>query len=311
MGKRIVIVGSYSVGLFFCGKRIPKIGETVDADSFFETFGGKGSNQAVTAAKLGADVKFICKIGKDRYAEDAINMYKKFGMYGDGILQTEEEGTSVGVILVDEKGNNAISICLGANTKLTSDEVITLLEEEPEKPFLVGFQLENNVDMVLQCIKKCHEKGMDILLDPAPVAALPEWVYPCLTYIKPNEHEAAGLSGIKINTIEDAFEAGRWFLKKGVKTVIITLGEQGTVCLNGKGETYFSTMSVKALDTTGAGDVFSGSLMRALAEDYTLEDAIQYASCAASLSVQKSGVVESIPEIDEVQELFAKRKAEV
>lgn len=308
MSRRIVIVGSYSVGLFFNGRQIPKSGETVTADSFFETFGGKGSNQAVAAAKLGADARLICKVGKDRYAEDAIAMYRSLGLYGDGIIQDEDTGTSVGAILVDEKGNNAISICLGANRNLTVDEVVRELQKEAEKPFLVGFQLENDVEMVTACIKACKEMGIDTLLDPAPAAPLPEWVYPCLTYIKPNEHEAAALSGIAIETVEDAFRAGRWFLNAGVRTVIITLGERGTVCLTGNRELYFSSPKVEVVDTTGAGDIFSGSFMKGLAEGMELEQAIVYAGCAASLSVTKQGVTESVPSPEEVEELFRRRQ---
>ena len=162
--------------------------------------GGKGSNQAVTAAKLGADIKLICKIGHDRYAEEAAAMYRSLGLYGDVIIQDETENTSVG---------EAISIYLGANKNLRVGEVTGGLRSDPENPFLVGFQLENDPEMVADCIKACREMGIDTLLDPAPAAPLHGWVYPYLTYIKPNEHEAAALSGIPIAGIEDAFSAGR------------------------------------------------------------------------------------------------------
>lgn len=308
---KILVVGSYSVGLFFNGKRIPNAGETVTADTFFETFGGKGSNQAVAAAKLGADVKLVCKIGADDFGDKAVAMYKELGLYGAGVLRDPECGTSVGAIIVDENGNNAISICLGANEKLTDKEVIDFLQAQPEKPYLVGFQLENNLDMVLSSIRQCHEMGLDVLLDPAPAAPLPEWVYPCLTYIKPNEHEAALLSGITIHTVDDAMRAGRWFLNAGVKNAIITLGEQGTVCVTAEREEYFPPIVVDAVDTTGAGDVFSGALMKSLADGMNLSDAIVYANCAASLSVTKPGVTESVPTVAEVEELYRRRKEHV
>ena len=306
--NKIIVVGSYSKALFFNNKRIPSIGETVTAHGFFETFGGKGSNQAVTAAKLGAEVEFICKVGTDHYGNEAIGMYKECGLYGPGILSDATEPTSIGVITVDEQGNNAISICLGANEKLTAEEVVDFIKNQEQKPFIVGFQLENSPEMVIQAIKACSEMGLDVLLDPAPVAPLPDWIYPHLTYIKPNEHEAALLSGITIKTPEDAFEAGRWFLKAGVKKAIITLGEQGTVCVTPDHEQYFPPIRVNAVDTTGAGDVFSGSLMKALADEMPLDDAIVYANCAASLSVTKPGVVESIPTVEEVQALYTTRK---
>jgi ribokinase len=310
MSKNIIIVGSYSVGLFFNGKRIPNPGETVTAEHFFETFGGKGSNQAVTAAKLGGTTKLICKIGCDRYAEDAVSMYRKVGLYSESILQDRTTSTSVGSITVDENGNNAIIICLGANMNLHADEVMEIIRKEKDKPFIVGFQLENDVNMVMDCIRDCAELGINTLLDPAPAAPLPDWIYPCLTYIKPNEHEAAALSGIAIHSADDAFRAGRWFVKAGVRTAIITLGANGTVLVTKQTERYFETIKTNAVDTTGAGDVFSGALMKAMAEGMAVEDAILYANCAASLSVTKPGVTESIPAPGEVSELFTRKKRE-
>lgn len=304
MSKRIIIVGSYSVGLFFNGGHIPSPGETRNAETFFETFGGKGSNQAVAAAKLGGDVKLICKIGRDRYAEDAIAMYKEIGLYSDSVLQDDVENTSVGCIIVDKEGNNAISICLGANKNLRADEVIERIRAEEEKPFIVGFQLENDVDMVCQSMRACSEMGIPVLLDPAPAAPLPDWIYPHITYIKPNEHEAAMLSGIEIHNREDAFRAGRWFLDAGVREAIITLGENGTAYVTRDHELFIPTCKVKAVDTTGAGDIFSGALMTAMSNGMEMGDAIRYASCAASLSVTKPGVTESVPSLEQVEALY-------
>ena len=311
MSDKIIVVGSYSVGLFFNGRCIPNVGETRTAEKFFETFGGKGSNQAVTAAKLGGNTKFICKLGKDHYADAAIEMYKEVGLYGDSILQDDVEPTSVGCITVDENGNNAIIINLGANLKLTSKEVIDIIKAEPEKPFIVGFQLENDPEMVIESIKACSEMGIPTLLDPAPVAPLPEWTYPHITYIKPNEHEASLLSGIAIHNKEDAFRAGRWFLDAGVCEAIITLGEMGTVYVTREQELYFPTFKVDVVDTTGAGDNFSGALMKAMCDGKSMPEAIIYANCTASLSVTKPGVTEAVPSIEEVEALYAEKMKEV
>ena len=306
MSKRIIVVGSYSVGLFFNGGHIPRPGETRNAETFFETFGGKGSNQAVAAAKLGGDVRLICKIGRDRYAEDAIAMYRELGLYSYGVLQDDVENTSVGCIIVDQSGNNAISIYLGANKNLRSDEVIARIRAEEEKPFIVGFQLENDVNMVAESIRACDEMGIPVLLDPAPAVPLPEWIYPHITYIKPNEHEAAMLSGIEIHSREDAFRAGRWFLDVGVREAIITLGENGTAYVTREHEVFIPTQKVNAVDTTGAGDIFSGALMKAMSDGMPMENAIRYASCAASLSVTKPGVTESVPTVEQVEALYRK-----
>lgn len=303
MSKKIIVVGSYSVGLFLNGP-IPLEGETQIATGFFETFGGKGSNQAVTACKMGGDVQMICKVGHDRYADDMLKMYRSIGLSTENVLFSEDKGTSIGAIIVDPSGRNAISNYLGANLDLTAGEAIDLIRAQAEKPFLVGFQLESDRDMVLECIRACAEMGVDTLLDPAPAAPLPEWIYPYITYIKPNEHEAAVLSGIKIQTLADAYRAGRWFIDAGVREAIITLGENGTVYVTRDCEKYFEAIHVNAVDSTGAGDVFSGTLMTAMSRGMPMDRAIVYANCAASLSVTRPGVTESIPTIDEVHALF-------
>jgi ribokinase len=303
MGSKVIVVGSYSAAVFFKGKTIPVIGETRIADTFFQTFGGKGSNQAVCAAKLGADVRFICKIGVDRYAEEVIDLYKQVNIYSPSVMQDPATPTSIGAIFIDEKGSNSIMIFLGANTKLTSGEIIQWVKEEKD-PFIVGFQLESDLDMVVESIEAVSKMGIKTLLDPAPAAKLPESIYPYITYIKPNEHEAKILSGIEINTPEDAYCAGEWFIDKGVKAAIITLGEAGAVLVEKNTRRYFTAIKTEASDTTGAGDIFSGALMAALSRGFSFEKAIQYASCAASISVTRMGVVESIPTQEEARTLF-------
>jgi len=305
MGSKVVIVGSYSVGLFFIGKVIPGIGETRIADRFFQTFGGKGSNQAVTTAKLGADVRFICKIGTDHYADEVIELYKKHNMYSPSIMQDAETPTSVGTIFVDEKGSNSIMIALGANARLTTAEIIHWVKQEKD-PFIVGFQLESDLGMVVESLEAVSKMGIPTLLDPAPAARLPESVFPYITYIKPNEHEAKVLSGIEIKTVDDAFRAGEWFIDKGVKAAIITLGEGGAVLVDKNKRQLFKAVEADPIDTTGAGDVFSGALMAAMVKGYSIDKAIQYASCAASISITRMGVVESIPSPEEAQILFNK-----
>ena len=303
MGSKVIVVGSYSAAVFFKGKAIPVKGETLVADSFFQSFGGKGSNQAICAATLGADVKMVCKIGVDRYAEDIIALYKKLGIYSESVMQDENEYTSIGCIFIDEDGNNAIMIDLGANKKLSSAEIVNWVKQEKE-PFLVGFQLENDVETIMDAIKACGEMGVPVLLDPAPASKLDESIYQYITYLKPNEHEAKVLSGIEINNPQDAYIAGEWFVNKGVKTAIITLGEQGTVVVSKDKKQYFEALKTEAADTTGAGDIFSGALMAGLSKGMQLEDAVRFATCAASISVTRMGVIEAVPTLEETQELL-------
>jgi len=304
--KKIIVTGSYNASIFAMGKVIPSIGETVVSDSYFISAGGKGSNQAIAAKFQGADVRFIGKLGDDSYANDAIKMYQSLGMYNDSIYREEGANTGLAVIMIDEAGNNSIMVCPGANLNLTVDAIVKPVLAEKEV-YIAGFQLENDVNVVCDAIRKLHEAGIQTLLDPAPAVPLPDWVYPCLTILKPNEHEAALLSSIKINSPEDAFRAGEWFLNKGVGTAIITMGENGTVICGKNIRQYIETPKVDAIDTTGAGDIFSGSLMAALAEGKELVEAVKYANIAASISVTKKGVYEATPTKEDVETYIKKQ----
>ena len=304
MNKKIIVTGSYNASIFAMGKSIPGIGETVVSDSYFVSAGGKGSNQAIAAKFQGADVRFIGKLGGDSYAGDAVKLYQSIGMYSDSIYCEAGVNTGLAVIFIDGDGNNSIMVCPGANLNLTVDEIVRPVLAEKEV-FIAGFQLENDVNVVCEAIQKLHAAGIQTLLDPAPAVPLPDWVYPCISILKPNEHEAALLSGIKINSPQDAFRAGECFLSKGVGTAIITMGENGTVICGKDIREYVETPKVDAIDTTGAGDIFSGSLMAALAEGKELIEAVKYASIAASISVTKKGVYEATPTKKDV-ELYIK-----
>ena len=188
---------------------------------------------------------------------------------------------------------------------LTVDEIVKPVLAEDDV-YIAGFQLENDVNVVCESIRRLHEAGIRTLLDPAPAVPLLDWVYSCIIVIKPNEHEAALLSSIKINNTEDAFSAGRWFLNKGVETAVITMGENGTVVCGKDIRQYIETPTVDVIDTTGAGDIFSGSLMAALAEGKELIEAVKYANIAASISVTQKGVYEATPTKEDVESYIKK-----
>jgi len=176
--KTVTVVGSYNVGLFFKGQRLPALGETVIADEFMEGGGGKGSNQAVAAALLGANTRFIARIGNDKYGKDALSMYKKFDIATDMIKIDTGIHTGIGSILIDEDGRNLISIVPGANFNLCRED-IDKAEEAIKNSSIVGFQLENRLEIVDYAIRKVHSIGVKTLLDPAPAVKLPEKLYPC------------------------------------------------------------------------------------------------------------------------------------
>lgn len=298
--RLITIVASYNVGLFLKGQRLPGPGETVIADSFYEGGGGKGSNQALAASVLGAPTRLVVRIGKDRYGDDALAMYKRYGISTDLIRRDPTLHSGISVILIDQVGRNMRSVALGSNFNLSEEDSDSAAGAFAES-CLVGFQLENRVGVVEYGIRKVHALGVATFLDPAPATQLPEDLFPCIDYIKPNEHEAGGLTGIPVHGVEDALRAGRWFIDHGVKTAIITLGALGAVWVREGTQGHYLPPSVQAIDTTGAGDTFSGAFMAAVSQGKPLEDCLEFANTAAALSVTRLGVVEAIPQLAEVE----------
>lgn len=301
--KQITVVGSYNVGLFLKGKDIPTPGQTLMGDTFTEGGGGKGSNQAVAAAKLGADTYFVGCIGTDNYGKNALKMYEEQKISAKYIRRDESIHTGISVIFIDEQGNNSIMVIPGANYHLSREDIDAAVPAM-EKSMRVGFQLENSLDVVSYGLRKAYAAGAVTLLDPAPAQPLPDELYPYISILKPNEHEAAILSGIPVTDAESAEKAGKWFLEKGVRTVIITLGSKGAVLVEKERQVFFPSMQVEAVDTTGAGDCFSGALMAGLSQGMELEDAIRFAHKAAAISTTRLGVIEALPSQEQIKELW-------
>ncbi len=302
MREGIVVVGSYNASLFFKGEKIPAVAETLIGDSFYEGPGGKGSNQAIAAGMFGCKTVFCGKFGRDSYAEAAFEMYKTRGIATDFLFQDDAAHTGVAVILVDGQGNNSIMVVPGANYRLSASD-IDQCEAAFRSAKLVGFQLENKPDTVLYGIRKAYEAGAQVLLDPAPASPLPEDIYQYITYIKPNEIEAATLSGIPVTDYASAEKAAKWFLDRGVKHALITIGALGAVLADADGVSVYKVPRLPSppIDTTGAGDTFSGAFMAKLAQGEPIDAAVRFAICASSLSVTKTGVVEAIPTLAEAE----------
>ena len=306
--RGITVVGSYNVGLFLKGDRLPTTGETVTADSFVEGAGGKGSNQAIAAARFGARTTFVGRIGADGYGRYALDLYRRLGISTDLIAVDEGTHSGISIILIDRDGRNMISVALGANLRLSPADLDRALPAIKES-FVVGFQLENDLDTVLYGLRAAREAGTLTFLDPAPATPLPDDIYPCIDMIKPNETEARILTGIDVRDVPSAAAAGAWFLERGVGTAIVTLGAAGVVLVQREGFRHFPAPSVRAVDTTGAGDVFSGSFLAALSAGQAMAEAITFANAAAALSTERIGVVESIPEPEAVARLLRAGRA--
>ena len=300
MNDLVTVVGSYNVGIFLKSSAFPNPGETILADNYFEGPGGKGSNQALTAKILGANTTFIGKLGNDKYGDDALKLYKNLGVNTSNIFIDEGSHTGVSVILINSKGENLISVSLGANEKLSISD-LNNCETVFKDSKLIGFQLENNLDTVMHGVNLSKKNNIITFLDPAPAQVLPNQIYNKLDFIKPNETETEILTGIKVENTEDAIEAGKWFLKNGVKNSIITMGKNGVVWVSKEKTRYYSALKVAEIDTTGAGDIFAGSFLRFFAKTDNVDKSIKYAVVASSLSVEKEGVVESIPSRQHIQ----------
>ncbi len=304
MKNKLTVVGSYNVGLFLKGERLPERGETVIGDAFHEGGGGKGSNQAVAASRFGADTTFVGRIGADKYGDDALAMYRRLGISTDYIAVDNSIHSGISVIIIDKDGHNLISVVPGANYRLAEPDIDRAAEVMAESE-IVGFQLENKLDIVAYAIQKAHDVGARVLLDPAPAVQLPDRLFPLIDYVKPNETEATIITGIKVSDERSAEQAGKWLVERGVRTAVVTLGAAGAVVVTQEGANAYPAPQVSAVDSTGAGDVFSGALMASLARGYDVEQAVVFASHAAALSVTKLGVIESIPDLEEVNDFMA------
>jgi len=295
---QVTVVGSYNVGLFLKGEVFPSPGETVIGTTFHQGGGGKGSNQALAAAKLGAQVTFVGRIGNDDFGRFALRLYEEAGVSTEHITRDPSVHSGVSVILIDANGQNLIMVVPGANFRLTREDI-----DRAGAAFaasaVVGFQLETNLEIVEYAAAKARAAGARVLLDPAPARPLPDDLLARLWCIKPNEHEATTISGVQVVDVPSAVEAGRWFLGRGVEVALITLGERGAVLVTRDERLHFSAPRVEAVDTTGAGDTFCGALMAGLASGEPLHAAIRFANAAASVSVTRLGVVEAIPSREE------------
>jgi len=299
MSGHIVIAGSCVAALTMKCARFPLVGETVAADVFMAETGGKGTNQALAAARLGSQVVLIGYVGQDNYAAGILKTHQEFGVDISRVRQEASGHTGVAFIIINNEGKNMIAIAPGCNYKLTQDDFDR--NEDVIKPAeMIGFQLELNLDFVEYGIQRAAAWGVKTLLDPAPAQPLDESLYGSLDYIKPNETEAALLTGIEVKDKESAFKAARWFLERGVKHAIITLGENGVVLLDSRYQEHIMPPKVKAVDPTAAGDIFSGALMHGLAQGADLLEAARFAVCASARSVQTLGALSAMPTQQEV-----------
>ena len=290
MTAKIVVVGSFNADLVAYLQRMPRPGETVPGDRFATSAGGKGSNQAVAAARLGADVTFIGRVGNDVFANLAYEIWDAEGVNRDYVSTDDEYATGVAPILVDSSGENMIVVVLGANSRLTAADIDAARERIAAADVLVT-QLEVNLDMVAYALEMAKQLGVATILNPAPAAAIPQSTIDLADYLTPNETELETLSA----SAGDYAAAARTLLTRADQQAVVTLGAQGAQIVSGSESVAIPTFSVDVVDTTGAGDAFNAGLAVALAEGKALAQAVRFANAAAALSVTKPGAAPSSP----------------
>ena len=301
MAARIVVVGSFNTDLVSYMQRMPRPGETVHGDTFMTGAGGKGSNQAVAAARLGAEVTFIGRLGKDVFANLAYEIWDAEGINSDYVVQDEETATGVAPIFVDSAGENMIVVVLGANSRVQSSDIDAARERIAAADVLVA-QLEINTDMVTYALQVAKEVGITTILNPAPAAPIARETIQLADFLTPNETELESLSGGPVSDVE---AAARALMTRDDQTVVVTMGAQGAQIVSRDQSDLQPTFNVNVLDTTGAGDAFNGALAVGLAEGKTLNDAVRFANATAALCVTKAGAAGSAPYRADVDAMLA------
>jgi ribokinase len=299
MGK-VLVVGSFNLDLVVRTEKIPRPGETVLGGGFFTAHGGKGANQAVASARMGAQVSFVARVGKDSAGDAALKSLGEDAIDTRFISRDPKEPTGTAMIILSQEGENCIVVASGANHGL-SVECVSSAFEEAAHCDVVLVQLETPLEGVAAMLGHAQALGKITILNPAPARTLPDAVLKSVSILTPNETEAEILTGVRVTDIEQAGKAAAILHARGVGTVIITLGEKGAfVSSLGEKAELIPTQKVTVVDTTAAGDVFSGALAAALSEKKPLAQAVKQALAAASLSVTRLGAQPSIPYWEEL-----------
>jgi ribokinase len=304
MTAKIVIVGSFNTDLTSYMERMPRPGETVSGRKFVTGPGGKGSNQAVAAARLGAEVTFIGRVGQDVFGDLALKTWEQEGINTRYVVRDPEHATGVAPIFVDDTGENSIVVVLGANLNIQAADVDAAADLIAQADIILT-QLEINYNIVAYALQAAKQRGVKTILNPAPAGHLPAEVVALADFITPNETELEVLSGKTGLTAEQAAHS---LLTHDEQTVIVTLGAQGAQYVRKDSTGVIPTFKVNVVDTTGAGDAFNGGLAVALAEGKPLTEAIAFANATAALCVTRPGTAPSMPRRDEVEALLASAK---
>ena len=306
MKRKILVIGSTNTDMTAFCDRMPLPGETVFGNDFVTGPGGKGANQAVAAKRLGGEVSFICKVGNDIFGENTIRHFEEEGFDTKYVMRSSKP-SGVALITVDKDAENSIVVASGANNDYTEEDIRRCRKAIEDCDILL-MQLEIPVTAVLEAARIGHELGKTVVLNPAPASDIPEEMFRHISLFIPNETELQKYSGMEVKDEETAAAAAGKLMSMGVGNIIVTMGSKGSlICrkeepFTGKPTTSFvKATKVEAVDTTGAGDCYCGSLCVALSEGLGLDEAAQFASKASALSVMKPGAQNAMPYRKEIK----------
>jgi len=299
----ILVVGSLNADLVVRTPRFPQPGETISGEDLQVIPGGKGANQAVAAARLGAQVSMLGRVGKDNFGDFLLNNLKSNNVDSQ-LVQRDDASTGTAIIVVDSNGQNSIVLSAGANGKVSSVDVKNASFSDHK---LILLQLEIPTPTVTSAAQRAHENGLRVILNPAPAKQLSDELISLANFIIPNETELSLLTGMDVKDIPSAEQAAQILLSRGTKNVIVTLGGKGALIVTGTQVTRVNTFKVNVVDTTAAGDAFIGGFATALLQEKSLEESVKYGCACGALAATKFGAQPSLPTKEEVERLMSLR----
>ncbi|WP_286311963.1 ribokinase [Romboutsia ilealis] len=297
--KNICVIGSLNMDLGVNVDAMPKPGLTIIGSNFKEVPGGKGANQAVAMARLNGNVSMIGKVGEDGFGQTLTNSLKN-DKVDTTYIQTTKGSTGVALITVDKNAQNSIVVSPGANFEVKEEDIDNNIKAI-ENSDIVVLQLETPLNTIKYALNKAKELNKYTILNPAPAVKLDDEIIKNVDLLTPNETELEIISGVSIETEEDIQKAAQIMIKKGVKELIVTLGSKGSLYINKEKSMFKKAYKVEAVDTTAAGDSYTGALAVALSQDKGIEDAMDFASKVGALSVLKEGAQSSLPTLEDVK----------
>lgn len=293
-GFDVVVVGSINMDFVAFASRLPGHGETVTGRSFSASPGGKGANQAVAAARLGARTALLGCVGSDEIGTTLRSSLEANHVSCAAIKVADGSVSGVAMVVVEDTGANMIVVTPGGNSLLTPLDIAEH-EDLIAGANIVALQLEIPLEVTLAAARAAHAKGKTVVLNPAPAQPLPDALLRCVDYLVPNETEAEQIAGVRIDDVESALRAGALLQARGARNVLVTLGERGVAAVTASGSVHRAAYPARAVDTTAAGDTFIGGLCCGLAQGMSLDEAIALGQAAAAICVTRAGAQQSIP----------------